>query len=120
MKQLCLYLEVFVRNLTGRRHLVFARSYPYPTLFAIYLIDYILLEVFKLIKSLQTENLDLSIISSLVDPTLHTLEDVLQPAAKWVLDFQEVKEMYTNAGISSNSDDVAVFQGRVKEPFTPN
>ena len=47
------------------------------TLFAIYLLDYILPEVFKLNKSLQTEKLDLSIISSLVDATLVTLEDVL-------------------------------------------
>ncbi len=61
------------------------------TLFAIYLLDYILPEVSKLSKSLQTEKLDLSIISSFVDATLHTLEDVLQPAAKWVLDLQEVK-----------------------------
>ena len=84
------------------------------TLFTIYLLDYILPEVSKLSKSLQAENLDLSIISSLVDATLHTLEDVLHSAAKWVLDLQEVKEeMYTNAGISFNSDDVAVFQGRV-------
>ena len=52
------------------------------TLFAIYLLDYLLPEVSKLSKSLQTEKLDLSIISSLVDATLHTLEDVLQPAAK--------------------------------------
>ena len=60
------------------------------TLFAIYLLDYILPEVSKLSKSLQTEKLDLSIISSLVDATLHTLEDVLQPATKWVPDLQEV------------------------------
>ena len=62
------------------------------TLFAIYLLDYILPEISKLSKSLQTEKLDLSIISSLVDATLHTLDDVLQPEAKWVLDLQEVKE----------------------------
>ena len=52
------------------------------TLVAIYLLDYILPEVSKLSQSLQTEKLDLSIISSLVDATLPTLEDVLQPAAK--------------------------------------
>ena len=51
------------------------------TLFAIYLLDYILPEVSKLIKSLQKENLDVSIISSLVS-TLYTLEYVHQPAAK--------------------------------------
>ena len=53
------------------------------TLFAIYLLDYILPGVSKLSKCLQTEKLDLSIISSLVDATLNTLEDLLQPAAKW-------------------------------------
>ena len=69
-------------------------------------------------KSLPTEKLDLSIISSLVDATLHTLEDVLQPAAKWVLDLQEVKEeMDITVGINFNSDDVASFQSRVTEPF---
>ena len=47
------------------------------TLFAIYLLDYILPEVSKLSKSLQTEKLDLSIISSLVDATLHTPQDVV-------------------------------------------
>ncbi len=88
------------------------------TLFAIYLLDYILPEVSKLSKSLQTEKLDLSIISSLVDATLHTLEDVLQPAAKWVQDLQEVKEeMDITVGINFNSDDVASFQSRVTEPF---
>ena len=87
------------------------------TLFAIYLLDYILPEVSKLSKSLQTEKLDLS-ISSLVDATLHTLEDVLQTAAKWVLDLQEVKEeMDITVGINFNSDDVASFQSRITEPF---
>ena len=90
----------------------------HSTLFAIYLLDYILPEVSKLSKSLLTEKLDLPIISSLVDATLHTLEDVLQPAAKWVLDLQEVKEeMNITVGINFNSDDVASFQSRVTEPF---
>ena len=88
------------------------------TLFSIYLLDYILPEVSKLSKSLQTEKLDLSITSSLVNATLHTLEDVLQPAAKWVLDLQEVKEeMDITVGINFNSDDVASFQSWVTEPF---
>ena len=53
-----------------------------------------------------------------MDATLHTLEDVLQPAAKWVLDLQEVKEeMDITVGINFNSDDVASFQSRVTEPF---
>ena len=62
-------------------------------------------------KSLQTEKLTLSIISCLVDATQLTLEDVLQPAAKWVLDLQEVKEeMDITVGINFNSDNVASFQ----------
>ena len=53
-----------------------------------------------------------------MDATLHTLEDVLQPAAKWVLDLQEVKEeIDITVGINFNSDDVASFQSRVTEPF---
>ena len=53
-----------------------------------------------------------------MDATQHTLEDVLQPAAKWVLDLQEVKEeMNITVGINFNSDDEASFQSRVTEPF---
>ena len=48
---------------------------------AIFLLDYTLPQVAKLNKTLQTENLDLSIVASLVDSTLHTLEDAATPAA---------------------------------------
>ena len=83
-----------------------------------YLLDYILPQVYKLSKTLQKENLDLSIISSLVDATLHTLEDVLLPAANWVLDLLDVKEeMSTIVGINFNSEDITSFQRRVTEPF---
>ena len=51
------------------------------TLLAIYLLDFVLLQVSKLSKSLQTEKLDLSIISGIVHATLHTLEDAALPAA---------------------------------------
>ena len=52
-----------------------------------------------------------------MNATLHTLEDVLQSAAKWVLDLQEVKEeMYITVSINFNSDDVASFQSQVTEP----
>ena len=53
---------------------------------AIFLLDYTLPQVSKLNKTLQTKHLDLSIISSLVDVTLHTLEDASTPAASWVLE----------------------------------
>ena len=51
------------------------------TLLAIYLLDFVLPQVSKLSKSLQTEKLDLSIISGTVHATLHTLEDAALPAA---------------------------------------
>ena len=112
-------LETIYQESHEPEALVISRILSKPsTLFAIYLLDYILPEVSKLSKSILTEKLDLSIISSLVDATLHTLEDVLQPAAKWVLDLQEVKEeMDITVGINFNSDDVASFQSRVTEPF---
>ena len=43
------------------------------TVAAIYMLDYVLPQVAKLSRTLQTEHLDLSVISSLVDATLHTL-----------------------------------------------
>ena len=71
------------------------------TLFAIYLFDFVLPQVSKLSKSLQTEKLDLSIISGIVDATLHTLEDVALPAANWVLQLLGIKhEMKITIGIS--------------------
>ncbi len=53
------------------------------TLFAVYLLDYILPQVSKLSKSVQSEEFDLTLVSSLVDATVHTMDDVLHPAANW-------------------------------------
>ena len=44
------------------------------TIAAIYLLDYVLPQVTKLSRALQTENLDLSMISSLLDATLHSID----------------------------------------------
>ena len=58
-----------------------------PTiLFAIYLLNIVLPQVSKLTKCLQTEKLELSVISSLVDAILHTLDDVMLPAVNWILE----------------------------------
>ena len=48
-------------------------------------IDYVLPQVVKLSKTLQTEKLDVTIISSLVEATLRTIDNALTPAANWVL-----------------------------------
>ncbi len=69
-------------------------------------------------KSLQSEEFDLTLVSSLVVATVHTMDDVLHPAANWVLDLQEVKEEMNNeAGINFNIGDVQSFQSHVTEPF---
>jgi len=59
------------------------------TLPAIYLLDFVLS---KLSKCLQTEKLDLSVISSFADAMQHTLDNVLLPAANWVLKLQDIQD----------------------------
>ena len=55
-------------------------------------------------------NLDLTIISSLVEATLHTLDDVIQPAANWILELQEVvDEMESTIGIKFTTEDITDF-----------
>ena len=88
------------------------------TLFAIYLLDFVLPPVSKLSKSLQTEKLDLSVISGIVHATLHTLEDAVLPAANWVLQLLDIKdEMETTIDIKFNCLDITNFQSRVAKPF---
>ena len=55
------------------------------TIAAIYLLDYVLPQVAKLNRALQTENLDLSIISRLLDATLHSIDDAVLSSSNWVL-----------------------------------
>ena len=62
------------------------------TVAAMYLLDYILPQVAKLSRTLQTEQLDLSMISSLVNATLHTLDDSALPSANWVLELLDDRE----------------------------
>ena len=50
-----------------------------------FLLDYVLPQVEKLSKTLQIEKLGITIISLLVEATLHTIDDALTPAANWVL-----------------------------------
>jgi hypothetical protein len=50
---------------------------------------YVLPNVAKLSRALQAKQLDLSLISSLVESTLHTLDDAVLPAANWVLELHD-------------------------------
>jgi len=60
-----------------------AKPWPKSTISAMFLLDYVLPQVTKLSKTLQTEKLDATVISSLT--TLHFIYVALTPAANWVL-----------------------------------
>ena len=64
----------------------------HSTIAAMYLLDYILPQVTKLSRALETKHLDLSLISSLVDATLNSLNDAILPSANWVLQLQDARE----------------------------
>ena len=88
------------------------------TMAAIFLLDYTLPQVAKLSKTLQTENLDLSIISSLVDATLHTLDDAVLPAANWVMELlDKCEDLEKATGVKITSEDIKSFQETVAKPF---
>ena len=83
-----------------------------------YLLDYILPQVAKLSRALQTKHLDLSLISSLVAATLNSLDDAILPSANWVLQLQDARERLKAAtGIEITHLDICSFQERVGKPF---
>ena len=66
----------------------------------LYLTIYKLPQVATLSKVFHSEHLDLSAVASLVDATLHTLDDALLPAANWVLELlEESRNLETATGI---------------------
>ena len=60
------------------------------TVSAAYLLDCVLPQVAKLNRTLQSNKLDLTVISSLVEATPYSLDDALNPTANWVLELQEM------------------------------
>ena len=78
-----------------------------------YLLDYILPQVAKLSRALQTKHLDLSLISSLVDAILNSLDDAILPSAYCVLQLQDAREELKAAtGIELTHLDICSFQER--------
>ena len=87
------------------------------TVAAIYMLDYVLPQVAKLSRTLQTEHLDLSVKSSLVGATLYTLYDTLLPSANWVLELLDEREhLEEAAGIKVILADIT-FQEQAAKPF---
>ena len=90
----------------------------YSTIAAMYLLDYILPQEAKLSRALQTKHFDLSLISSLVDATLNSLDDAILPSANWVLQLQDARvELKAATGIEVTHLDICSFQERMGKPF---
>ena len=88
------------------------------TIAAIYLLDFILPQVAKLSKELQTEQLDLSLISSLVDATVQSLDDAVLPGANWVLELLDnIDDLKTATKVTIDSDKILSFQNTIAKPF---
>ena len=83
------------------------------TVAAVYMLDYVLPQVAKLSRTLQTEQLDLSIMSSLVGATLHTLDDSVLPSANWVLELlDDCKQLEETAGVIVTLSEIKPFKSK--------
>ena len=72
----------------------------------------------KLSKSLQTKQLDLSMISSLIDAVLHAPDDAITPAAYWVLELLDSKDDLQQATREIvSADKIHTFQETVRTLF---
>ena len=83
-----------------------------------YFLDYILPQLAKLSRALQTKHLDHSHISSLMDATLNSL-DIILPSENWVFQLQDAREEELKAAtvIEIIHLDICSFQERVGKPF---
>ena len=88
-------------------------------MYYIYLLDYVLSQVAKLSRALQTENLDLSMISSLLDATLHSIDDaVLSSSSNWVLELLEAAQDFETAIEEQiTQEDISTFEEKIGQGF---
>ena len=88
------------------------------TIAAIYLLDYVIPQVAKLSRALQTENLDLSMISSLLDATLHSIDDAVLSSSNWVLGLlKAAQDLETAIKEQITQDDISTFQEKIGQCF---
>jgi len=88
------------------------------TISAMFLLDYVLPQVVKLSKTLQTENLGVTVISSLVEAPLHSIDDALSPTTNWVMALQDrEKSSEETILVKITVDDIKSFQDNVGIPF---
>ena len=118
MERLSQPSTIFIRTPMSQKHLALAKLLAASTVAAIYMLDYVLSQVAKLSRTLQTEHLDLSVISSLVDATLHTLDDTVLPSANWVMALLDKREhLEEAAGIKVTLADIITFQEQAAKTF---
>ena len=88
------------------------------TISAVYLLDYVLPQLAKLSKALQTEKLDLSVVSSVVEATIQSIVDAVLPAANWVLELlEDCDDLQTATEVMLTQQDITSFQDNVGKPF---
>ena len=88
------------------------------TIAAVHLLDYVLPQVAKLSKTLQTEKLEITAISGLVEYVLHSLDDAVLPSANWVLGLIDLKgEIEEATGLKLSTTDITSFQKNAVETF---
>ena len=100
--QLLLLWTIFIANHTNQRlwelKKLFARNQ----------------QVTKLCRALQTENLDISMISSLLDATLHSIDDAVLSSSNWVLELLEVaQDLETAIEEQITQNDISTFQEKI-------
>ena len=72
----------------------------------------------KLSRALQTENLDLSMISSLLDATLHSIDDAVLSSSNWVLELLEAaQDLETAIEEQITQEDISTFQEKICQCF---
>jgi len=90
------------------------------TISAMFLLDYVLPQVVKLSKTPQTEKVDVTVIPSLVEATLHSIDDALTPVANWVSALRDMeKSLEETISVKVTMDDIKSFQDNVGIPFVP-
>ena len=90
----------------------------FSTIAALFLLDYTLTNAAKLNKALQAKHLDLTLISTLVDAALESLDDAILPAANWVLELLECSDDIQKAiGEVINTTKIQSFQESAARPY---
>ena len=81
------------------------------TIAAEHLLEYILPNLAKLNRAIQSNHLDLSLNSSLVEAALNKLDNAIVSSENWVLQLQDTREeLKASTGIDLNHLDICPFQ----------